>query len=50
MEVEYAKSEIIDKITDFFGYNCIKSVKLKIIQDKIKINFKDNSEIKDFKE
>ena len=49
MEVEYAKSEIIDKINSFFGYNCIKSVKLKIIQDKIKINFKDNSEIKDFK-
>ena len=49
MEVEYAKSEIIDKINSFFGYNCIKSVKLKIIQEKIKINFKDNSEIKDFK-
>ncbi len=49
MEVEYAKSEIIDKINSFFGYNCIKSVKLKIIQEKIKINFKDNSEIRDFK-
>ena len=49
MEVEYAKNEIIDKINSFFGYNCIKSVKLKIIQEKIKINFKDNSEIKDFK-
>ena len=49
MEVEYAKSEIIDKINSFFGYNCIKSVKLKIIQEKMKINFKDNSEIKDFK-
>ena len=49
MEVEYAKSEIIDKINSFFGYNCIKSVKLKIIQEKIKINFKNNSEIKDSK-
>ena len=49
MEVEYAKNEIIDKINNFFGYNCIKSVKLKIIQEKIKINFKNNSEIKDFK-
>ena len=49
MEVEYAKNEIIDKINNFFGYNCIKSVKLKIIQEKIKINFKNNSEIKDSK-
>ena len=49
MEVEYAKNEIIDKINSFFGYNCIKSVKLKIIQEEIKINFKNNSEIKDYK-
>ena len=35
MEVEYQKNEIIDKINSFFGYNCIKSVSLKIIQDKI---------------
>ena len=35
IEVEYQKNEIIDKINSFFGYNCIKKVSLKIIQDKI---------------
>ncbi len=35
IEVEYQKNEIIDKINSFFGYNCIKNVSLKIIQDKI---------------
>ena len=35
MEVEYNKNEIIDKINSFFGYNCIKNVILKIVQDKI---------------
>ena len=33
MEVEYKKNEIIDKINSFFGYNCIKNVTLKIIQE-----------------
>ena len=35
MDVEYQKNEIIDRINSFFGYNCIKSVSLKIMQDKI---------------
>ena len=35
MEIEYKKTEIIDKINSFFGYNCISHVTLKIIQDKI---------------
>ena len=34
LEVEYAKNEIIDKINSFFGYNCISSVYLKIIEYK----------------
>ena len=42
IEVEYKKNEIIDNINSFFGYQCISSITLKIIQDKIvtkKINF-----------
>ena len=42
IEVEYKKNEIIDKINSFFGYQCISSITLKIIQDKIvtkKTNF-----------
>ena len=35
MEIEYKKTEIIDKINSFFGYNCISHVTLKIIQDTI---------------
>jgi len=35
MEIEYKKTEIIDKINSFFGYNCISHITLKIIQDKI---------------
>jgi len=35
--VEYGKQEIIDKINSFFGFKCIKEVKLKIIQEKKKI-------------
>ena len=46
MEVEYEKTEIIDKINSFFGYNCISRVTLKIIQDKIKINNKVYPKIK----
>ena len=36
MEVEYEKTEIMDKINSFFGYNCISHITLKIVQDKIK--------------
>ena len=35
LEVEYKKNEIVDKINSFFGYNCIETISLKIIQDKI---------------
>jgi|TARA_B110000971_G_scaffold77091_1_gene79201 hypothetical protein len=34
LTIEYSKQEIIDKINSFFGYKCIKEVKLKIIQEK----------------
>ena len=46
MEVEYEKREIIDKINSFFGYNCIGHIKLKITQDKIKLNEKIFPKIK----
>ena len=35
MEIEYEKNEIIDKINSFFGYSCISSVTLKIVQNEI---------------
>ena len=35
IEIEYEKNNIIDKINSFFGYNCIKSINLKIVQNKI---------------
>ena len=34
LEVEYSKQEIIDKINTFFGFQCIKEIKLKIVQLK----------------
>ena len=37
LEIEYSKQEIVDKINAFFGYQCIKEVKLKIVQER-KIN------------
>ena len=46
LEVEYEKKEIIDKINSFFGYNCIGSIKLKITQNKIKLNEKIFPKIK----
>ena len=36
LEIEYARTEIIDKINTFFGYNCISQINLKIIEEKIK--------------
>ena len=47
MEIEYEKTEIMDKINSFFGYNCISHVVLKIVQDKISINNKVFPKIKD---
>jgi len=32
--VEYGRQEIIDKINSFFGFQCIKEVKLKVVQEK----------------
>ena len=46
LEVEYEKKEIIDKINSFFGYNCIGNIKLKITQNKIKLNKKIFPKIK----
>ena len=46
MEVEYEKNEIIDKINSFFGYSCIGHITLKIVQDKINLNDKVFSKIK----
>ena len=36
LEIEYAKTEILDKINSFFGYNCINQINLKIIEEKIR--------------
>ena len=46
MEIEYEKTQIIDKINSFFGYNCISHVSLKIVQDKINRNDKVFPKIK----
>ena len=35
LEIEYKKREILDKINNFFGYNCIDQITLKIVQEKI---------------
>ena len=40
LTVEYNKQEIIDKINSFFGFNCIKEVRLKVVQEKRKIKKK----------
>ena len=34
LSVEYNKQEIIDKINSFFGFKCIKKIKLKVVQEK----------------
>ena len=46
IEIEYEKNEIIDKINSFFGYNCISSVTLKIVQDRISEKIKKFPKIK----
>ena len=40
LTVEYSKQEIIDKINSFFGFKCIKEVRLKVVQKKITSNQK----------
>ena len=39
--VEYGKQEIMDKINSFFGFKCIKEIKLRVVQEKkeLKKNF-----------
>tara|TARA_Y100000816_G_C25808703_1_gene423380 strand:- start:153 stop:638 length:486 start_codon:yes stop_codon:yes gene_type:complete len=34
VEIEYKKREIMDKINDFFGYDCISKIKLKITKNE----------------
>ena len=34
LTVEYGGKEIINKINSFFGFKCIKEVKLKAVQEK----------------
>ena len=34
LTVEYKKQEIKDKINSFFGFKCIKEVKLKVVHEK----------------
>ena len=34
LNIEYGKQEIIDKINSFFGFKCIKEVKLKVVHEK----------------
>ena len=41
LEIEYEKKEIMEKLNSFFGYNCIKEIALKIVQEKIRINEKN---------
>jgi hypothetical protein len=48
IEVEYKKKDIIDKINSFFGYNCIKHVTLKIVENTLKDNRKIFPKIKNF--
>ena len=37
LTVEYGKREIMDKINSFFGFKCIKEVRLKVVQKKKKL-------------
>ena len=34
LTVEYGKQEIIEKINSFFGFKCIKEIKLKVVKEK----------------
>tara|TARA_B100000242_G_scaffold275948_1_gene231446 strand:+ start:19 stop:504 length:486 start_codon:yes stop_codon:yes gene_type:complete len=49
MELEYEKNKIMDKINSFFGYNCIKKISLKIVDEKIVEKSKIFPKIKNFK-
>jgi len=47
LTVEYEKQEIVDKINSFFGFKCIKEVKLKVVQEKRTL--KQNSSLNETK-
>ena len=50
LSVEYSKEIIIDKINSFFGFKCVKEIKLKVISEKrIKNNLKSIKNNKKFK-
>ena len=49
MEIEYEKTKIMDKINSFFGYNCIKKISLKIVEEKIVEESKILPKIKNLK-
>ena len=46
LHIEYQKNQIIDQINSFFGYKCISSITLKIIQKSIEKNKKIFPKIK----
>ena len=48
IEIEYEKKNIIDKVNNFFGYNCINNISLKVAQNKIITKQKNLNKIKDF--
>ena len=49
MEIEYEKTQIMDKINSFFGYDCISEISLKIVQNKIEEKKEVFPKIKNFK-
>ena len=50
VEVEYKKDQILDEINSFFGYDCISSIKLKVIQSKIEGEKRNLQKIKNLGE
>jgi len=34
LAIEYSKQEIMDKINSFFGFKCIKEIKLRVVNEK----------------
>ena len=50
LTVEYGKQEIMDKINSFFGFKCIKEIKLKLVQERniFKKKFQTNKTKKNY--
>ena len=50
LSVEYSKQEILDKINSFFGFKCVKEIKLKVMEERRRKknldNFKNNKKYK----